>query len=160
MSSELCHTSFHFLHTPKAVKGKGEGATPASAPPPATPAPMPPPAVPEAVAWPLIRTHRSSYKKDKWEQPLHRENMSSTKSRILYHQFSGCHSELFAGCFLSFFVIAVCYKLFLQIARSCNLLSAVGYWDSEAIAGPAAAGFYQLPHIWKRGGKYIGKQTK
>ena len=99
MSSELCHTSFHFLHTPKAVKGKDEGAK--------VPAPTTPLANPEAVAWPLIRTHRSSYKKDKWEQPLHRENISSTKSRILYHQFSGCHSELFAGCFLSFFVIAV-----------------------------------------------------
>ena len=99
MSSELCHTSFHFLHTPKAVKGKDEGAK--------VPAPTTPLANPEAVAWPLIRTHRSGYKKDKWEQPLYRENMSSTKSRILYHQFSGCHSELFAGCFLSFFVIAV-----------------------------------------------------
>ena len=101
MSSELCHTSFHFLHTPEA------GATPAPTAPTGTPATTPPPAVPEAVAWPLIRIHRSSYKKDKWEQPLHRENMSSTNSRILYHQFSGCHSELFAGCFLSFFVIAV-----------------------------------------------------
>ena len=90
MSSELCHTSFHFLHTPKAVTES----------PPAT-------STPQAVACPLIRTHRSSYKKDKWEQPLHRENMSSTKSRILYHQFSACHSELFADCFLSFFVIAV-----------------------------------------------------
>ena len=107
MSSELCHTSFHFLHTPKAVTGKGEGATPAATPTPAAPAPKTPPVNPEAVAWPLIRTHRSGYKKDKWEQPLYRENMSSTKSRILYHQFSGCHSELFAGCFLSFFVIAV-----------------------------------------------------
>ena len=127
MSSELCHTSFHFLHTPKAVKGKDEGATPAATPPPATPAPMPPPAVPEAVAWPLIRTHRSSYKKDKWEQPLHRENMSSTKWRILYHQFSGCHSELFAGCFLSFFVIAVCYKLLLQSFICGWLLGLRGY---------------------------------
>ena len=116
MSSELCHTSFHFLHTPKAPTA-----------PPATPATTSPPAVPEAVAWPLIRTHRSSYKKDKWEQPLHRENMSSTKSRILYHQFSGCHSELFAGCFLSFFVIAVCYKLLLQSFICGWLLGLRGY---------------------------------
>ena len=137
MSSELCHTSFHFLHTPKAVKGKDEGAK--------VPAPTTPLANPEAVAWPLIRTHRSGYKKDKWEQPLYRENMSSTKSRILYHQFSGCHSELFAGCFLSFFVIAVCYKLLLQSFICGWLLGLRGYcWPRSSWILPAP------PHLEKR----------
>ena len=72
-------------------------------------------------------------------------------------------------CIISFLVVILsCLlvvffpSLLLHFVTSscCSSLFAVGYWDSEAIAGPAAAGFYQLPHIWKRGGKYIEQQTK